>query len=128
MARAAVLRHELPDGSHHFDWLFEQASGSDPDERALIAWRLPAPPTGAGGRFEAVRLPPHRRLYLDFEGPVSGGRGTVTRIASGHAEILADTAHRFRVDARFDDIEVSMEGAPSHDGLWVMHLRPHRIG
>jgi hypothetical protein len=32
---------------------------------------------------EAIRLPDHRLTYLDYEGPISGNRGTVTRIDRG---------------------------------------------
>ena len=32
-------------------------------------------------------LADHRREYLEYEGPVSGGRGNVTRIHQGHHNI-----------------------------------------
>ena len=34
----------------------------------------------------AIRLPDHRKHYLDYEGEVSGDRGTVSRIDSGTYE------------------------------------------
>lgn len=48
----------------------------------LRAWRLLTEPA-AGIEIVAEVLPDHRRLYLDYEGPVSGGRGTVTRWDAG---------------------------------------------
>lgn len=33
---------------------------------------------------EAIRLPDHRAVYLDYEGPIDNDRGTVTRRAGGH--------------------------------------------
>lgn len=48
----------------------------------LRAWRLLAEPA-AGIEIAAERLPDHRRLYLDYEGPVSGGRGTVIQWDAG---------------------------------------------
>ncbi len=104
MPRTVVLRHHLPDGTHHFDWLLEPADppaphaaerADDPNERVLIAWRLAAWPIPAGSSIAAERLPPHRRLYLNYEGPISGNRGTVQRIATGTATISADTPDRF---------------------------------
>jgi hypothetical protein len=84
--RSVILRHMLPDGSWHRDWLIEPPGDSPFDERSadLVSFRLPpdAPTPGdSGGCFECERLPPHRRLYLSYEGEVSGGRGRVVREA-----------------------------------------------
>ena len=35
----------------------------------------------------ARRIGDHRKAYLDYEGPVSGGRGDVTRVDRGTVEI-----------------------------------------
>jgi hypothetical protein len=48
----------------------------------LQTWRLSAPPSPAVA-VAAERSPDHRRFYLDYEGPVSGNRGHVTRHDSG---------------------------------------------
>ena len=71
MPRFAVLTHDHP--YLHWDFLLE-AGG------ALRAWRLAAPPAHA---IDATALPDHRLMYLDYEGPVGGGRGTVTRWDGG---------------------------------------------
>ena len=73
-------------GSHH------AAAAPDPDERALLTFRFHQPPTldGSTTAIDATRLPPHRRLYLDFEGEMSGGRGTIRRLATGRAAVLGD--------------------------------------
>ncbi|MBM4109528.1 MAG: hypothetical protein FJ255_12095 [Phycisphaerae bacterium] len=84
-SRAVILRHALPDGSWHRDWLIEPpdlpARPSDDDSADLVAFRLPpgATPPGDPGApaFECERLPPHRRRYLRYRGPLSGNRGTV---------------------------------------------------
>lgn len=39
-------------------------------------WRLSSPPDVAA-TLVAEELPDHRLMYLDYEGPVSGNRGTV---------------------------------------------------
>jgi len=44
----------------------------------LRTWALVGQPT-AGVTISAERLADHRKLYLDYEGPVSGDRGTVAR-------------------------------------------------
>ncbi|HYE21433.1 MAG TPA: hypothetical protein VEA69_23500 [Tepidisphaeraceae bacterium] len=48
----------------------------------LYTWRCPYIPTEIAVT-PATRLPNHRPIYLDYEGPVSGGRGRVTRVAGG---------------------------------------------
>jgi len=40
-------------------------------------------PVNAGDVLQ--QLPDHRRDYLDYEGPISGGRGVVRRVETGEA-------------------------------------------
>ncbi len=59
----------------------------------LRTWRLKQPPDAAGS-IAAEGLPDHRLAYLDYEGPVSGGRGTVERWDAGTYETLESAANR----------------------------------
>ncbi len=77
--RMALLRHTLPDGSWHFDWLIEHAAGA---ERVMTFRAGVRVDEGAAGA-EVTRLADHRRVYLEYEGEVSGGRGEVRRVAEG---------------------------------------------
>ncbi|HRP63571.1 MAG TPA: hypothetical protein PK400_09785 [Phycisphaerales bacterium] len=76
-----VLRHELPDGSAHWDWMIAPAvEGTAP----LITFRLNDRPDSHNPKeLAATRLPDHRRLYLNYEGPISGDRGHVRRVRAG---------------------------------------------
>jgi hypothetical protein len=93
-----LLRHTLPDGSHHFDWLLSRCTlemaAADPDARDVITLRLDTRPDlwtphSEGEALDAQQLPDHRRFYLTHEGNVApatpGGplRGRVERIAQG---------------------------------------------
>ncbi|HYW78303.1 MAG TPA: DNA polymerase ligase N-terminal domain-containing protein [Thermoguttaceae bacterium] len=78
MARFAILRHDAPRGLH-FDLLLEMGS-------ALKAWAMPQPPGPDEMMCEA--LPDHRFVYLDYEGPVSGERGSVGRWDAGTYQTL----------------------------------------
>jgi len=91
-----LLRHDLPGGDFHFDWLIDAGAG-----RGLITFRLGqrfdlGRQVDLGDRrsFVAARLADHRRRYLDFEGPISGGRGRVVRLAHGSVRVLAEQADR----------------------------------
>jgi len=105
-ATAAVLLHELPDGTHHFDWLL-LAPGDSPsssDDALLISFRCPGPvddlPSAeAAPPIMIERIPPHRVRYLTFQGPLSAGRGSVRRVAHGVVEegALTDFAGVFRI-------------------------------
>jgi hypothetical protein len=88
--RTVLLQHTLPDGTFHYDWMLESPS----DQDGLLTFRVDARIDEASCvRFEGVRLRPHRRAYLDYEGEVSGGRGEVRRIAAGDCE-FADSGSR----------------------------------
>jgi hypothetical protein len=73
--RFVVLRHEGV-ASPHFDLMVEVTPDSP-----LITWRCDRWPID---RPTALTfLPDHRNLYLEYEGPISGDRGYVTRIEAG---------------------------------------------
>jgi hypothetical protein len=87
--RTVILRHDVPDGSSHFDWMFEPPAGfprnSASDSARLVTFRCDIRPDQLQpGTAQFInRLPDHRDRYLDYEGPVSGDRGTVMRIRRG---------------------------------------------
>ena len=68
--RFVILRHDSPRGEH-FDFMLE-AGG------VLKTWALPRAPE-AGIEMDCEALADHRLTYLDYEGPISGDRGVVTR-------------------------------------------------
>src|SRR5688572_17653009 len=91
MPRFAVLAHDHP--TPHWDLFLEAGA-------VLRSWRLPSG-FGPGGSVPAQPTADHRLAYLDYEGPVSGGRGTVTREDAGTFEWVADL---------LDHIEVQLAG------------------
>lgn len=83
--RFALLWHEVPEdfaaeGSlqSHWDLMLQQ-------DDALFTLRLTELPRNSQERqsFCVERLPDHRSLYLDYEGPISGNRGHVACVARG---------------------------------------------
>jgi len=104
MPRFVLLEHDHP--VLHWDFLLEDSALS-----ALRSWRLQVFPEAAL-RLVATPLPPHRLLYLDYEGPVSGGRGCVKRVASGQFEILREDQTGLHIS--LDGLPGVMEAELSH--------------
>ena len=85
LMRFVVLHHQVPEegdvaelvarGSH-YDLMLES-------NQILQTWALTKWPLAIGESTAARELPPHRLAYLDYEGPISGNRGTVTRVCCG---------------------------------------------
>ena len=74
MPRFVILEHDHPE--LHWDFMLEAGA-------VLRTWRLARPPGAPADGIEAVALPDHRLHYLDYEGPVSHGRGVVKRWDAG---------------------------------------------
>lgn len=77
MPRFVILEHDHP--TLHWDFMLER-------DGALQTWRLPAPPSDEPRTATAIG--DHRLAYLEYEGSVSGGRGTVIRWDSGTYDTL----------------------------------------
>ena len=92
MARYVILRHDPPEQSSdavHWDFMIETGP-------VLRTWALEAEPS-VGRSISAAALPGHRLAYLDYEGPISGNRGNVTRCDKGDYEIIAETQTRLEL-------------------------------
>lgn len=61
----------------HFDFMLETSSAG-----SLVTFALAAM-IEKGRRLPAFRLKNHRRIYLDYEGPISGDRGHVQQAMQG---------------------------------------------
>ena len=90
MSRYVILHHimppHLPRGTH-YDLMFES-------DGVLRTWALAAEPT-PGVPQEAELLADHRLDYLDYEGPISGDRGSVSRWDRGTHRIVRDEENAF---------------------------------
>ena len=81
MPRFVILQHDTPPGYErppHLDLMLE-AGG------ALKTFALPRWPS-AGETVACEQLADHRAAYLEYEGEVSGNRGSVTRYDAGEYE------------------------------------------
>jgi hypothetical protein len=90
MPRFVILTHNWP--FPHWDFLAEQ-------DGILRAWRLLAEPV-AGADILAERNFDHRLFYLDYEGPLSDGRGSASRWDAGICDWLVDETERAELELR----------------------------
>ena len=94
MPRFVLLEHDHP--SLHYDFMIEWGD-------VLRTWRLDRIPSETAS-IPAEPLADHRSAYLDYEGPVSGNRGEVSRIDRGEYEILAESRTSLEVRLTGDRI------------------------
>jgi hypothetical protein len=128
VARAMVLlRHDTPDHKHHFDWMIAGpavpqslpalAEHEGLTEPLLITFRLPLSLDclGVGDSIEIERLADHRYAYLSYQGPISGDRGSVARVAAGWLDRVQSLAE--------DQIECQISWTERQNGPLQQILR-----
>jgi DNA polymerase Ligase (LigD) len=86
MPRFVILRHENPSATPPVHWDFMLESGS-----VLQTWALESEPA-AGHEIVANQLADHRLVYLDYEGPITQNRGSVTQWDAGQYTIVGSEA------------------------------------
>lgn len=114
-----ILLHVLPDGSRHWDLCLDQG-------QTLATWQLLDDPSGlaSGGKtLPARRIADHRPMYLEYEGPVSGNRGHVTRIDQGSYLLLACEPNRWLIRLAGSILIGTYEIQAADDSTpdWVLH-------
>lgn len=121
MPRFVILRHDSPRGLH-WDFLLEMG-------QALKTWALPRPPEPAV-EMTCEGLPDHRLLYLDYEGPVSGDRGSVTRWDRGTYEVLRQSDLELVIDLSGEKLagRVVLERSPDDPQRWWFSSAPRPAG
>lgn len=125
MPQAVVLLHELPDGRAHYDWLVEDLCIDG--EHRLRAWRMDGIPDREGSLL-GERIGLHRAVYLDYEGDIGGGRGTVRRLRRGEVLTFETGERSVEVAVRWAGGEGVVcrvcgramgDGTQGEDGVWV---------
>jgi hypothetical protein len=112
MPRFVILEHDQP--TLHWDFMLEAGD-------VLRTWRLTAPPA-VGQQIAAEPSFAHRPLYLDYEGPISGGRGFVKRWDAGTFRWEADERDRVVVRVDGQKIRGSVSLTKASAGAWFLAL------
>ena len=107
MPRFVILAHDWP--FPHWDLMLEAGE-------VLNTWRLLEEPE-PGRTINAQAVADHRVLYLDYEGPVSGGRGVVTQWDAGEFEWTGGTGNQ-----RY----LTLNGARLSGPVQILNSKPGR--
>ena len=85
----------------------------------LQTWRLAdVPQPGVG--IPAERSFDHRLMYLDYEGPISGDRGAVTRWDQGNFEILIEEENRQMIHVQGKRLHGTVELVKHSETGWQL--------
>jgi len=117
MSGAFVIHIHSGYGRDHYDLMLQRG-------QVLATWQLWVSPAGlpAGQAMAAKRIADHRIGYLDYQGPVSGGRGHVTRFDKGTYDLLDvnDTRWRVEFNGRYLAGRFELRRAGEHGEEWTL--------
>jgi hypothetical protein len=137
MPRFVLLYHDCPptyERTSHWDFMLEAGD-------VLRTWaleRLPrdwpavwsrtaavyplCPLLAEGNTVPATKLNDHRRDYLDLEGPITGNRGTVVRVATGtyRSEREAQANWQGALISKDLSAHVSLTRSEADDNQWLL--------
>jgi len=110
--RFVILEHDHP--FLHWDLMLESAG-------VLRTWRLLELPE-PGQAMRAEPLGEHRILYLTYEGPISGNRGTVKRWDAGDYLPIDETGDRITLELNGARLSGTAEMRREGDDAWTFGI------
>ncbi len=116
-----LLRHTTRAGGH-YDWLL-----ADPLDPTGLLWTarcdLPSEQWLGARTFAMKPIQPHRRVYLTYEGPISGGRGSARRVDEGTFVPRLWTASRIVIDVNLRRCRATIEMTRITGNRWRAMVR-----
>ena len=114
-----LLRHETPCGTHH-DWMLAEPNTWHQQDARLWTGRVQTDSRdwASTGAWTVDEIEPHRRHYLTYEGPISGGRGHVARVDCGWFVPVLWTADRIVIALTMQHCQGRAEMCRVTQGHW----------
>jgi hypothetical protein len=135
MPRFVLLLHDCPHDKPrptHCDLMFETGD-------LLATWALATLPANwqtllddsqlkfaASNSVDAERLSDHRLAYLDYEGPVSSGRGSVRRLDTG-TFVTTNDSNEFVIAGEFLRGTILLQPPSENSELWRLAFTAQRV-
>ena len=118
MPRYVILEHDWP--QRHWDFMLDMGP-------VLQTWKLAEAPK-PGTVIPAEKSFDHRLMYLDYEGPISGERGSVTRWDAGRYELIVDDQGRrvLKLDGQRLQGIVELKNDPAAGWLFSLQRKENR--
>ena len=116
-ARFVILEHRR--GDVHWDVMLERGE-------SLRTWAVDEP-IAAEAILPARSLPDHRLAYLDYEGPISGDRGAVRRIAAGTYRPIEWADDRIVLYLDGDQLRGELTLLRTGFGAWSLRFVPRKV-
>ncbi len=115
--RQYLTGNDLPSDSVdvHYDLMLESEGG-------LLTFAVSKKPSANHTKLPAIELPLHRDAYLEYEGPVSGDRGTVNRVMAGTFALI-EIAPQTSLEGRFEKLTIELLPADSAEPLRLVLKR-----
>jgi hypothetical protein len=83
----------------------------------------PLPAIATSNTVEAEQLADHRLAYLEYEGPVSGDRGSVRRLDAGTI-VRRPKPLSYAIKGRIIRGEITLQQSSDDDANWQLVYRP----
>ena len=116
-----LLRHTTRIGSH-YDWLL-----ANPRDPMGLLWTARCDLSSShwlrAGRFMLQAIQPHRRVYLNYQGAISGGRGSVLRVDEGDFVPRLWTPRRMMLDVKLIHCQAEVELKRVATDRWQARVR-----
>jgi hypothetical protein len=120
--KTGLIWHTPPSGAH-YDWLLQNPYLQGVENAPVTTFRVPAPPCLwlSGPSWPLTPLPPHRKIYLDFTGPVSKKRGFVVLAETGNFHVITwtDTLIKLQINWKLSGPMACTLSAGGPD-LWTL--------
>ncbi len=116
-----ILKHTLPDETVHWDLMLQQGE-------VLQTWQLRVPPQQwADAPVIAQNIFDHRLKYLDYEGPLSDNRGSITRHDRGRYEITSQTPGSLACTLHGQAVQGSLTLLRLYADQWELVFHPASV-
>jgi hypothetical protein len=116
----ALLHHRSPEGDH-YDWMIADPRENGPDGPLWTARvTMPSREWAKSDTWTIEVIAPHRREFLTYEGPISGNRGSVTRIDEGACVASEWSDNRIEVQVSLRHFSGTLVMLPGERSEWTV--------